>query len=146
MNIAKMMTPMVCTVTLHADNTVRQGLEVMRHHGYTAIPVLNENNQYIGCISEGDFLRHILAVGTTDLKEHEKYRIASLVRRDFCPPLKITADAQDVIDAALKQNFVPILDDRGCLCGILTRRSVISFLASRQQPDADAEAEIEALA
>lgn len=63
MNIAKMMTPMVCTVTLHADSTVRQGLEVMRHHGYTAIPVLNENNQYIGCISEGIFCGIFLLSG-----------------------------------------------------------------------------------
>ena len=129
MNVARMMVPMIGTVLLHENDTVRQGLEVMRRHGYTAIPVLNEKNEFVGCISEGDFLRHLLDTGTTELHAHERYRIGDLVRRDFCPPLKITADAQEIIDAALQQNFVPILDDRGCLCGILTRRSVIERLA-----------------
>ena len=132
MNIAKMLTPSVCTASLHTDDTVRQGLEIMRRHGYSAIPVLDAGNKYIGCISEGDFLNHILSVGSTDMREHEKYRIGALVRRDFCPPLRITASAREVVDAALRQNFVPIVDDRGCLCGIVTRRAVISCLAEEE--------------
>ena len=130
MNVAKILTPSVCTVFLHADDTVRQGLEVIRRYGYSAIPVLNENNEYIGCISEGDFLKHILTTGSTDLREHEKYRIAPLVRPDYCTPLHITASEDELIALALKQNFVPIVDDRDCLCGIVTRRAVIEYLAS----------------
>ena len=41
MNIAKIMIPKVCTVFIHEDDTVRQGIEVMKRHGYTAIPVLD---------------------------------------------------------------------------------------------------------
>ena len=98
-----------CTVFLHTDNTVRQGLELLRHHGYTAIPVLNDKEEYLGTITEGDFLHHILAVNTTDLKAHEKYRIASLLRPDFCPPLGIGASAAQVVEAVMQQNFVPIV-------------------------------------
>ena len=65
MNIPKILTPKAMTAYIGADDTVRQGLEVMRHHGYTAIPVLGEHGEYIGCITEGDFLWHILATGTT---------------------------------------------------------------------------------
>ena len=36
--------------------TLRQGLEKMRIHGHSAIPVLSDDNKYIGTISEGDFL------------------------------------------------------------------------------------------
>ena len=131
MNIAKMITPKACTVFLHTDNTVRQGLELLRHHGYTAIPVLNDKEEYLGTITEGDFLHHILAVNTTDLKAHEKYRIASLLRPDFCPPLGIGASAAQVVEAVMQQNFVPIVDDRNCFCGIVTRRAVIAWLAER---------------
>ncbi len=127
MNIAKIMIPKVCTVFLHENDTVRQGLEVMKRHGYTAIPVLDGNERYIGCITEGDFLHHILTVGTVNLKEHEKYRIGGLIRRDFCPPLDIQADLRRVTDALLRQNFVPIVDDRNTLCGIVTRRSLLLY-------------------
>ena len=132
MNIPKILTPKAMTAYIGADDTVRQGLEVMRRHGYTAIPVLGEHGEYIGCITEGDFLRHILSTGSTSMKAQERYRIGELVRRDFCPPLGIAADDDEVIDAVLQQNFVPIVDDRGCFCGIVTRKSVIAALAGAE--------------
>ena len=58
MNIAMVMIPKVSTVFLHENDTVRQGLERFTVHGYTAIPVLNEHEQYI-------------AVSYTHLRAHE---------------------------------------------------------------------------
>ncbi len=131
MNIAKIMIPKVLTVFLHEKDTVRQGLERFMIHGYTAIPVLNEREQYIGSVTEGDLLRHLLRVKSTDLKAQEQYRIGSIVRQDFCPALSIDAECQQVISATLNQNFVPIVDGRGTLCGILTRRNIIVYLAKQ---------------
>lgn len=132
MNVAKIMIPKVCTVFLNEKQTVRQGLEVLTRNGYTAIPVLDADQHYIGCINEGDFLRHILSVNTTDRKELEKTRVGDLVRRDFCPALNINADDEEVIASILNQNFVPIVDGRNALCGILTRRGVIAYLAEQK--------------
>lgn len=131
MNIAKIMIPKVSTVFLHETDTVRQGLERFLIHGYTAVPVLNDREQYVGSVTEGDLLRHILSVGTTDLKAQEEYRIGAILRKDFCPPLSISADDGEMVSAALNQNFVPIIDDRGVLCGILTRRGLILSLAQQ---------------
>lgn len=129
MNIAKIMIPKVSTIFIHDKDTVRQGLERFMVHGYTAVPVLNEQEQYIGSVTEGDFLRHILAVHTTDMKEQEHYKIGSIIRRDFCPALSIDAEFRQVVSAAMNQNFVPIVDSRNVLCGILTRRVLIAHLA-----------------
>lgn len=131
MNIAKIMIPRACTVFLNEKQTVRQGWEVMTRNGYTAIPVLDAEQHYIGTVSEGDFLRHILDTGSLDKMEMENHRVRELVRRDFCPPLSIDADEGDVIRATLNQNFVPIVDSRNTLCGILTRRGVIAHLAEK---------------
>lgn len=131
MNIAKIMIPKACTVFLNEKQTVRQGWEVMTRNGYTAIPVLDAEQHYIGTVSEGDFLRHILDTGSLDKMEMENHRVRELVRRDFCPPLSIDADEGDVIRATLNQNFVPIVDSRNTLCGILTRRGVIAHLAEK---------------
>ena len=131
MNIAKLMIPKVSTAFLHENDTVRQGLERFTIHGYTAIPVLNEREQYIGSVTEGDFLRLLLMPGSTDLKAQEQYRISGIVRRDFCPALPIDAASEEVVSATLNQNFVPIVDGRGTLCGILTRKRVIEYLAQK---------------
>ena len=129
MNIAKIMIPKIFTVFLHEKDTIRQGLERFMVHGYTAVPVLNDQEQYIGSVTEGDFLRHLLACQTTDLKVQEGYRLGSIVRRDFCPALQIDADFEQVVTSMLNQNFVPIVDCRNVLCGILTRKRLIEFLA-----------------
>ncbi len=131
MNIAKIMIPKVCTAFLHEDNTIRQGLETMTYHGYTAIPVLDENQHYVGSITEGDFLRYMMEKGTTDKRALEQDRIRDILRRDFCPALSMDSDDLTILNAILNQNFVPIVDCRNVLCGILTRRGVISCLAEK---------------
>jgi len=131
MNIAKIMIPRACTVFLKEKQTVRQGWEVMTRNGYTAIPVLDAEQHYIGTVSEGDFLRHVLNTGSLDKMDMENHRVGELVRRDFCPPISIDADEGEVVRAALNQNFVPIVDSRNTLCGILTRRGVIAHLAEK---------------
>lgn len=129
MNLAKIMIPKVSTVFLKESYTVRQGWEIMSRNGYTAIPVINAEGQYIGSVSEGDFLKFVMAAGTTDEHHMEQFRVAGLVRKDFCPPLQIDADRAQVIDSVLNQNFVPIVDGRNTLCGIVTRRGMIQYLA-----------------
>lgn len=129
MNLAKIMIPKVSTAFLHEKDTVRQGLEIMSRYGYTAIPVLDSQERYLGCVTEGDFLRHILATGTTELKQQEKHNIRTIMRKDFCPALSIDASYEDVLEAGLQQNFVPVVDDRGVMCGIVTRRSIMLSMA-----------------
>ena len=131
MNIAKIMIPKTLTVFLNEKQTVRQGWEIMTRNGYTAIPVLDAEQHYIGTVSEGDFLRHILDTGSLDKMDMENHRVRELVRRDFCPPISIDAEETEVVCAALNQNFVPIVDSRNTLCGILTRRGVIAYLAEK---------------
>ena len=36
-NIARIMIPKVSVAAVHADDTVRQGLEIMKYHRYTSI-------------------------------------------------------------------------------------------------------------
>lgn len=129
MNIARFLIPKVNSVYLTETQTVRQGLEKLLRHRYAAIPVLKENGEFSGCVSEGDFLRHIMASDTTNLKDHEKCKIVDIMRFDFCPPLTITASIEDVVDQSRQQNFVPIVDDRNTFIGIVTRKDVISYLA-----------------
>lgn len=136
MNIVRIMNPAVNTVTLRSSQTVRQGLEIMRRQGYTAIPVQDDEGIYVGCITEGDFLWFLMREQVTDWRELERYPIADLVRKDFCPALEITAGEEQIVELIMHQNFIPIVDARGCLCGIVTRRAVIEFLAGRSKDEA----------
>lgn len=128
-NIAQIMIPKVLTVHICDTDTVRQGMEVFQRYGYTAIPVISEDGKYLGSVTEGDFWRHMCRIGTTDKKAQEHYHIRDIFRPDFCPPLPIDADTEDVVSVGMKQNFIPIVDGRGCLSGIVTRQVLMRYLA-----------------
>lgn len=128
-NIAQIMLPKVSTVYICENDTVRQGMEIFQRYRYTAIPVVSKDGKYLGSVSEGDFWRHMCRIGTTDKNAQEKYLIRDIYRPDFCEPLPIEADIQAVVDAALKQNFIPIIDGRGYLSGMVTRQILIRYLA-----------------
>jgi CBS domain-containing protein len=60
MNIAFFLIPKGDIAYLFDDFSYRQGLEKMRFHGYTSIPVLTRSGKYAGTISEGDFLWNLV--------------------------------------------------------------------------------------
>ena len=65
MNVISLLTPKAQVAYIYDDCTIRQGLEKLRAHGYTAVPVLARDGRYVGTVSEGDFLWNILDGGTT---------------------------------------------------------------------------------
>ena len=131
MNIAKIMTPKVFTVLLHENNTVKQGYKIMREKGYTAIPVLDSEEHYVGAITEGDFLRFLMDNEQESCEVRDNTKIGEIIRRNFCRPIHIDADEDAVINAIIQQNFVPVVDSQEALCGIVTRRKLIEYLAGR---------------
>lgn len=118
---------------VYDTNTLRQGIEKMHRHGYTAIPVITKDGDYVGTISEGDFLWHILKFGRGSLKDQEQYIVRDIIRDDFMPAVKVSATAEELIDKAINQNFVPVVDDRNKFIGIVTRRDIIKYFVDKQK-------------
>ena len=46
MNLAFLLTPKADVAYIYDDFTLRQVLEKMEHHGYTAIPIINREGEY----------------------------------------------------------------------------------------------------
>jgi len=134
MNIAYFLKPKATVAFLYDDSTFRQGLEKMRVHGYSAIPVLTRDGQYAGTVSEGDFLWHLIPssdVGSEalSLRELEKLRIRDILHTDRNPPVRITVEMDELLEVALYHNFTPVIDDFGSFIGIVTRKDVIRYLS-----------------
>ena len=56
MNILFFLTPKSDVAFLYDDETLRQALEKMEYHKYSAVPVISRSGKYIGTITEGDML------------------------------------------------------------------------------------------
>ena len=137
MNIAYFLLPKNRVAYLYDDCTFRQGLEKMRHHGYTAIPVINREGQYVGTVSEGDFLWKLLAHEQAPLMEREMRDLESITVRDLLkidtyPSVGITVSMEDLLTNAMNQNFIPVVDDTGSFIGIVTRKDIIRYFAEKE--------------
>jgi len=131
MNILFFLRPKSGVTYLTVGNTLRQGLERMRTSGYTEIPVVDKEGNYIGTVSQGDFLWKILDESFTDVQMAEQEKIDPLVSARIAP-VKINTSMEDLLSKAIDQNFVPVVDDFGAFVGIITRRDIIKYFAEKK--------------
>ena len=130
MNIVFLLKPKSAVAYVNAKSSLRQGLEKMRYHGYKALPVIDESGCYVGTVSEGDFLWHIVdseAEGEQRLCEGTLIR--DIIDRDKTRAVRINATLGELLDIAMEQNFAPVVDDRGSFVGIVTRSDIIRYLS-----------------
>lgn len=129
MNAAYYLTPRSEVGFLYDDFTVRQGLEKLKRSGFAALPVVTRKNQYIGTVTEGDFLWYLVKDeeqnATKSLQDLESVTVRDVLHIDRNPPLRITASVSELVLSAMNQNFVPIIDDLGSFIGIVTRKDII---------------------
>lgn len=116
---------------LYDSNTLRQGIEKMRVHGYSAIPVLAADGSYVGCVSEGDFLWHMLEYQSCSMKSQEEYLVRDIIRKDFNPAVKIDVSMEELLERSMYQNFIPVVDDRNFFIGIVTRQDIIRSMLQK---------------
>ncbi|MDO4940418.1 MAG: CBS domain-containing protein [Erysipelotrichaceae bacterium] len=128
MNVLLLLTPKKDLAYLEDTMSIRQALEKMRAHSYTQIPVISKEGEYVGTLSEGDLLWYIADKQEYNLLDLQKTNIKQIIRKDFHPAISVNAGINDVIITITKQNFVPVVDDRNILMGIVTRAKVIKEL------------------
>lgn len=127
MNIAFFLTPKKDVIYEKENSTMRQVLERMEYHRYTAIPIIDGKGRYIGTITEGDLLWKLKNTPDLNFKNTDKVRLWDIPRRMNNTPVNIQADIEDLMTLAVNQNFVPVVDDEGVFIGIIKRSEIISY-------------------
>ena len=129
MNVLHFLTPKAEVELIQYNSSVRQGLEKMRYHGFSAIPVIDEEGRYKGTVTEGDFLWALYNDNNPDLKKLEKTELKTIIRRQY-HPVRASASIDEILNRAYNQNFVPVVDDRDVFIGIIKRKDIIKYLAT----------------
>ena len=131
MNILFFLTPKDEVAHVDADDTLRQVLEKMEHHGYTAIPLLSKNGKYIGTVTEGDLLWYLKEHNFRDLKALEDVPITTISRHRDNKPVNVHETVEGLFAKMANQNFVPVVDDDKVFIGIVTRKDVLLHMAKK---------------
>ncbi len=127
MNVLFFLKPKQEVCVLHKNYTLRQGIEKMRQYGFAAVPVIDDEGQYCGTVTEGDLLRQVLQ--HENKAEWEQIPLREAIRTDVKKPVNVMADMDELLSVAVTQNFVPVVDDRGMFIGIVTRQDIMRYFA-----------------
>lgn len=125
MNVLGMLRPKYSLTYLQGDDLLKDGLSILQSSGYTAVPVIDEQGKYVGSVSEGDFLRVLLERGMDAMNQ---MKIKDIIKQGFNLAVTDDVEVDVLLQRALDQNFIPMVDDRNCFIGIITRREIIKSM------------------
>ncbi len=102
--------------------------------GYPALPVVNENIEVVGILSELEVLSALGEKRTIHEFSAESLMSCGHAEHGVCKdPLTISENAtiEDVVRTFVKErvSVLPVVDDRKKLVGIIARKNIISALA-----------------
>lgn len=141
MNIAFFLTPKNEVVYENLEATMRQVMEKMEHHGYTAIPLIDKNGRYVGTLTEGDLLWKLKNTPDLNFRNTESVKVKNIERRVKHKSVTITSNIEELITLAVSQNFVPVTDDNGTFIGIIKRSDIINYCYTEMEKRKGIEAE-----
>ncbi|WP_189000303.1 CBS domain-containing protein [Paenibacillus nasutitermitis] len=127
MNIAFFLLPKQEVVCMTLEATLRQTLERMEHHRYTAVPILDHNGGYAGTLTEGDLLWFMKNNPNVSFDQTHKVKLADVEMRLANKAVSIDANMEDLVSLAKVQNFVPVIDDMNRFIGIVRRSDIIDY-------------------
>ena len=128
-------------ITFRPDTPIREAAEVLTGKRITAAPVVNDDAELVGMVSEGDLISHRFShdprsharrdqADTTD----EAPRTVEEVMSTTVIAMSATADAADLADTMLQYDVrsVPIVEG-GTVIGIVSRRDLLRTLVRDEE-------------
>lgn len=135
MNIAFFLLPKNEVVYLPVTCTMRQALEKMEYHRYTAVPLIDEQGKYVGTITEGDLLWKLKNTPGLTITGTSAIPLIDIPQRMQNEPVRIEAEIEDLLLLAVGQNFVPVVDDNDVFIGIVRRSEIINYCVKMLKDD-----------
>lgn len=130
MNVAFFLLPKAEVTYLSYKSTMRQAIEKMECHHYTAIPLVDEHGKYKGTLTEGDLLWKMKNTPSLTFNNTNNIKIVEIPLHHNNQAISINVELETIINQAIIQNFVPVVDDNDIFIGIITRSEIIKYLSN----------------
>lgn len=135
MNILACLTPKSDVDYVTDEATLFKVLQTMDNRNYSAIPIISKKGRYVGTITSGDILGCIKENFNLSVKDSAKFPIRSVRRTRDYKAIGANAKMEDILEVAVDQNFVPVVDDEENFIGILTRKEIMKWMRDKYNSD-----------
>ena len=92
----------------------------------------------VGTLTEGDILWGLKKFHGLDLEAAEDVPISAFPHKRDYKAVTVTTSMDQLIEAAMNQNFVPVVDDRGIFIGIVRRQAIIRYCYEKARTEQQA--------
>lgn len=127
MEISSFLLPKDQVAYITTSISMREALEQLENHYYSAIPIIDEAGKYVGTLSEGDLLWKLKNTEGLSFENMAGVSISTIQRHVHNESVEIHAQMEDMLTLAADQNFVPVVDDSGVFLGIIRRKDIIEY-------------------
>ena len=135
MNILACLTPKSDVDYVMDDATLFKVLQTMENRNFSAIPIINKKGRYVGTITSGDILGCIKENFNLSVKDSAKFPVRNVHRTRDYKSISVHAGMEEILDFAVDQNFVPVVDDDENFIGILTRKEIMTWMREEYNRD-----------
>ncbi|NOU86542.1 CBS domain-containing protein [Paenibacillus sp. LMG 31460] len=127
MKIASFLLPKDKVAFITSSASMREALEELENHYYTALPLVDSDGKYVGTLSEGDLLWTLKNTPGIHFDNIHQVPVSEIEKHIHNESVSINAYMEDMLALAADQNFVPVVDDENIFIGIIRRKDIIEY-------------------
>ncbi len=119
-------------ITVKQETPIYEAMEVMRKNDITGMPVIDDDMNLVGVITEKDVLRLFCS------DEDDKNKTVDFFMTRPAVSYRENESLQSVCDFMMVNYFrrVPVVSKKGKLVGIISRPDIIDYIIEQRQQDA----------
>ncbi|MDU0200721.1 CBS domain-containing protein [Paenibacillus sp. MAH-36] len=127
MKTASFLFPKDKVAFIKSTSSMKEAMEQLEQHYYTALPIVDEGGKYVGTLSEGDLLWTLKNKPGVSFENMDDIPVSSIKKHIRNECVCIDAFMEDMLAKAADQNFVPVVDDKQIFLGIIRRKDIIAY-------------------
>ena len=123
-------------VTVHVDALFSEVAEKLTNHGFRHLPIINDEKQLVGLITERDLFKIQAPRRLEDGSWYfDKDMLDAVILRTVMTQNPFTMHPDDSLGEAVvqmvrkKYGCIPVVDQNGRLCGIITQMDILKIAA-----------------
>ncbi|RKN74925.1 CBS domain-containing protein [Paenibacillus ginsengarvi] len=127
MQISSFLFPKEKVAFITTSMSMREAMEHLECHQYSAIPIIDSDGKYVGTLSEGDLLWKLKNTPGLLFDNMNQFSVTEIKKRIRTECVSINAEMEDMLALAADQNFVPVVNDDLIFIGIIRRKDIIEY-------------------
>ncbi|MBW7457132.1 CBS domain-containing protein [Paenibacillus sepulcri] len=127
MQISSFLFPKDKVAFITSSMSMKEAMDQLEHHHYSAIPIIDDDGKYIGTLSEGDLLWKLKNTPGLTFDNMQQVPVTEIKKRIHNECVSINAQMEDMLALAADQNFVPVVNNDRVFIGIIRRKDIIAY-------------------